>query len=59
MEATASEEGMIFESSLNEDIKDGWTAGWTYKIQLRFKVPNDAEDYSEWSSVCYTKKLYM
>ena len=28
-----------------------------YKIQLRFKVLNDAEDYSEWSSVCYTKKL--
>lgn len=28
-------ENLFYVDILNEDIKDGWTAGWIYKIQLR------------------------
>lgn len=58
---------------LNSDIQGGWTAGWVYKIQIRFSTeaydPNETKDglaawlnnnadkFSEWSTYTLTKAI--
>jgi hypothetical protein len=41
-------ENLFYVDILNEDIRDGWTAGWIYKIQLRLSsIECGLDEYSK------------
>ena len=65
-----SAENLYYVEILNEDIKDGWTAGTIYQIQIRLSsvdydgslgesvwLSNNANNFSEWSTICVVKAI--
>ena len=68
--AVPNEYNHYYVDILNEDIKDGWVAGWVYKIQIRLStvvydgnigqsawLNLNAHNFSEWSTYCTTKAI--
>ena len=65
-------ENLFYVDILNEDISNGWTSGWIYKIQLRLSsiecelsdgigladwINANASNFSEWSTICVIKAI--
>ena len=65
-------ENLFYVDILNEDIANGWTSGWIYKIQLRLSsiecelsdgigladwINANASNFSEWSTICVIKVI--
>lgn len=63
-------ENLYYIDILNNDIINGWTVGWIYKIQIRLSsvvydggigqnawLNANASNFSEWSTYCTTKSI--
>lgn len=68
--AVPDKDNLFYVDILNQDIKDGWTVGWIYKIQIRLSsviypgtmgqaawLNANAHNFSEWSTYCTTKAI--
>lgn len=69
--AVEGQENLYYTDILNEDIKNGWTIGWMYKIQVRFGTVAytdntiglatwlnlNSNNLSEWSTYTITKAI--
>lgn len=69
---TTDKENLYYITIKNSDIRNGWTKGWVYKIQMRFStvayagngkdvadwLASNANNFSEWSTYTITKAIY-